>query len=58
MRQFTIFASLTGGVSAFFGFWLAYQADCPVGPTDVVLLGVAYLLAFAVRKILLITHAR
>ena len=42
MRQFTIVASLLGGVSAFVGFWIAYQWDLPVGPTDVVLLGVLY----------------
>ncbi len=40
MRQFTILASLCGGVAAFLGFWIAYQYDLPVGPADVVLLGV------------------
>jgi ABC-type Mn2+/Zn2+ transport system permease subunit len=42
MRQFTVFASLVGGVVSFLGFWLAYQWDWPIGPTDVVLLGVVY----------------
>jgi ABC-type Mn2+/Zn2+ transport system permease subunit len=44
MRQLTLLASLIGGVSAFLGFWIAYQWDLPVGPTDVVLLGVIYVL--------------
>ena len=50
MRQFAVFASLIGGLSAFVGFWVAYQWDCPIGPTDVVLLGIIYALAFAVKK--------
>jgi ABC-type Mn2+/Zn2+ transport system permease subunit len=37
MRQFTIVASLVGGLASFLGFWAAYQWDLPVGPTDVVL---------------------
>jgi ABC-type Mn2+/Zn2+ transport system permease subunit len=41
-----------GGASAFFGFWIAYQWDLPVGPTDVVLLGIVYAFAFIFRKIL------
>ena len=51
MRQFTMLASLVGGVVAFFGFWIAYQYDFPVGPTDVVLLGVLYAIAWIVVKI-------
>ncbi len=46
MRQFTILASLLGGVVAFIGFCIAYNYDLPVGPTDVVLLGVVYGMAF------------
>jgi ABC-type Mn2+/Zn2+ transport system permease subunit len=42
MRQFTVLASLIGGVAAFFGFCIAYKLDLPVGPTDVVLLGFLY----------------
>ena len=42
MRQFTTLASLVGGVVAFLGFWIAYQYDLPVGPTDVVALGALY----------------
>ena len=42
MRQFTVLASLIGGIVAFLGFYLAYQWDLPVGPTDVVVLGVLY----------------
>lgn len=51
MRQFFTLASLVGGVTAFLGFWLAYQWDWPVGPTDVVLLGIVYALAFAGKKV-------
>jgi ABC-type Mn2+/Zn2+ transport system permease subunit len=42
MRQFTMAASLVGGVFSFLGFWIAYQWNLPVGPTDVALLGVVY----------------
>ncbi len=52
MKWFVILASLLGGLSSFLGFWLAYQWDWPVGPTDVVLLGVVYLLGFVVKKII------
>ena len=40
-----------GGASAFVRFWIAYRWDCPIGPTDVVLLGVIYFIAFVVKKI-------
>jgi len=50
MRQLTVLASLLGGVAAFAGFCIAYQWDYPVGPTDVALLGVIYVLAFFGRK--------
>ena len=46
MTQFTVLASLIGGVIAFIGFWIAYQYDLPVGPTDVVLLGITYAMAW------------
>jgi len=52
MRQFTMLASLLGGVAAFLGFWMAYQWDFPVGPTDVVLLGVIYAVGWGIAKIL------
>ena len=52
MRQLTAFASLVGGAAAFIGFWLAYQWDLPVGPTDVALLGIIYAMVFLMRKIL------
>jgi len=35
MLTFSIAASLLGGASAFFGFYLAYRADLPLGPTQV-----------------------
>ena len=51
MRQFVILASLIGGASAFVGFWIAYQWDCPIGPTDVVILGTVYGISFVMRKL-------
>jgi ABC-type Mn2+/Zn2+ transport system permease subunit len=47
MQQFTIVASVVGGVASFIGFWIAYRWDLPVGPTDVVLLGVIYAIVWA-----------
>ena len=62
MLQFVIAASLLGGGTAFAGFCIAYRYDLPVGPTDVVLLGMLYALAFAAnqlrRKLTLIWRAR
>jgi len=52
MKQLLIFSSLLGGITAFIGFWMAYQWDLPVGPTDVALLGVIYAMAFLTRKII------
>jgi ABC-type Mn2+/Zn2+ transport system permease subunit len=52
MRQFTALASIIGGAAAFLGFWVAYQWDLPVGPTDVVLLGVIYGAAWVIAKLL------
>jgi ABC-type Mn2+/Zn2+ transport system permease subunit len=51
MRQFLALASLIGGAMAFFGFWTAYQYDVPVGPTDVVLLGGLYAVAWIIAKL-------
>jgi ABC-type Mn2+/Zn2+ transport system permease subunit len=51
MRQFAIGASLLGGASSFVGFWFAYEHDLPVGPTDVVLLGVVYFSSFVAKKV-------
>jgi len=50
MKQFIVFASIIGGLASFIGFWIAYQWDWPVGPTDVVLLGIIYLLGFLAQK--------
>ncbi len=52
MHQFTVVASLVGGVSSFIGFWVAYQWDLPVGPTDVVLLGLIYASAWIVSRLI------
>ena len=53
MRQLFTLASIIGGVAAFIGFWLAYQWDWPVGPTDVVLLGVIYAAGVGLKKALM-----
>jgi ABC-type Mn2+/Zn2+ transport system permease subunit len=58
MRQFTIAASLLGGFSSFIGFWIAYEHDLPVGPTDVVLLGFVYLMAFLGKKLWSLTERK
>ena len=50
MRQFCIASSLLGAVSSVAGFWIAYEYDLPVGPTDIALLGVIYGVSFAFRK--------
>jgi len=42
MRQLTALAAMIGGGTAFIGFYIAYTWDLPVGPTDVVLIGVIY----------------
>lgn len=52
MRQFTVGASLIGGCASFAGFCIAYRYDLPVGPTDVVLLGVIYGVSFIVWRLL------
>jgi ABC-type Mn2+/Zn2+ transport system permease subunit len=39
MRQVRMLASLVSDAVAFFGSWIAYNWDSPVGPQDVVLLG-------------------
>jgi len=52
MRQFTVISSLIGGATAFIGFYIAYDWDMPVGPTDVVLLGVVYAAAWVVTRLL------
>lgn len=56
MRQFVVLAPLLGGVSSFIGFWLAYQWDLPVGPTDVVLLGLLYAAAWAAHRCLQVSR--
>lgn len=58
MKWFFILASIIGGVVAFIGFWLAYQWDWPVGPTDVVLLGVIYLLAALAKNLAALIRPR
>ncbi len=52
MRQFTVLASLIGGLVAFLGFYIAYRWDLPVGPTDVVVLGILYAAVWIVSGLL------
>jgi ABC-type Mn2+/Zn2+ transport system permease subunit len=51
MGQFAIIGCLVGVAAAFVGFCLAYHWDVPVGPTDVALLGVIYLLVSIVKAL-------
>jgi len=51
IRQFMLWASLVGGVASFVGFWLAYQWNLPIGPTEVVLLGAIYALVWIAAKL-------
>ena len=50
MWQFALFSSLIGFLTAFAGFCLALHWELPVGPTDVALLGVLYLVLFLLKK--------
>ncbi|HEX7859531.1 MAG TPA: metal ABC transporter permease [Verrucomicrobiae bacterium] len=52
MRQFCLSASLLGGLSSVLGFWIAYEYDLPVGPTDIALLGIIYAAVAALRKVI------
>jgi ABC-type Mn2+/Zn2+ transport system permease subunit len=45
-------------VASFIGFWIAYQWDLPVGPTDVVLLGIIYAFSFLLIKAALLFHPK
>lgn len=52
MRQFFVLGAVVGVVGAFLGFWIAYRYDLPVGPSDVVLLGVGLGISQALRRFL------
>ncbi len=52
MLQFSILAAALGAASSFFGFWIAYRWDFPVGPTDVALLGAVYFIGSVLRALL------
>jgi ABC-type Mn2+/Zn2+ transport system permease subunit len=51
MGQFAVGASVIGALAALVGFYLAYQWDLPVGPTDVALLGLLHGLASVIKRI-------
>jgi ABC-type Mn2+/Zn2+ transport system permease subunit len=50
IRAFIVFSSLCGVVGAFCGFIISYKNDLPLGPTDVVLLGIAAVISYLCRK--------
>jgi ABC-type Mn2+/Zn2+ transport system permease subunit len=52
MRQLMALSSVIGGASALLGFFFAYKWDLPVGPTDVVLLGLLYAIAWIFSMLL------
>jgi ABC-type Mn2+/Zn2+ transport system permease subunit len=51
LRQFAVLASTFGGITAFFGFYVSYRWDLPVGPTCVALLGLVWGLAVFARRL-------
>ncbi|HUL50949.1 MAG TPA: metal ABC transporter permease [Candidatus Nitrosotalea sp.] len=51
MWQFAAGAAAIGTCSALAGFYVAYRWDCPVGPTDVAVLGILYGVVFMGRKL-------
>jgi ABC-type Mn2+/Zn2+ transport system permease subunit len=51
MRQLSLLASGIGGLVAFAGLAIAYRHDIPVGPTDVVLLGIVYGLSWTAQRL-------
>jgi ABC-type Mn2+/Zn2+ transport system permease subunit len=51
MRQLVFASAGLGVFAALAGFYIAYRWDFPVGPTDVALLGIIYVLVFFGRKI-------
>ena len=48
--QFLWLSSVIGGMAAVAGFAVAYAQDLPVGPTDLALLGILYVVTFLGRK--------
>jgi ABC-type Mn2+/Zn2+ transport system permease subunit len=58
MRQFVFLASVVGGAASFIGFCIAYRFDLPVGPTDVVFLGLIYAFAFLASKVFILAKRR
>lgn len=52
MKQLSLLSSCIGGITAFLGFWIAYRWDLPIGPVDVVLLGIVYTAGWITTKII------
>lgn len=51
IRAFIVCSSLCGAIGAFCGFIISYKNDLPLGPTDVVLLGLAAIVSLAIKRI-------
>jgi ABC-type Mn2+/Zn2+ transport system permease subunit len=51
LRQFAVLASTFGGITAFFGFYVSYRWDLPVGPRCVALLGLVWGLVVFARRL-------
>jgi ABC-type Mn2+/Zn2+ transport system permease subunit len=58
MKQFAILGSVIGVVTAGVGFCLSYHWDVPVGPTDVALLGLIYLIVSAAQSLWRLSRRR
>lgn len=58
MRQLGIIASVVGGIGAFIGFCAAYHWDLPIGPVNVAVLGVIYILALSGRTVVRLITSR
>ncbi len=52
MTSFFLLSSALGGLSGLAGFYLSYQLDWPLSPTDILVSSVLLLVAVAIRKII------
>lgn len=49
MYTFALVSSLFGFLGAFFGFWLSYSQDLPLGPSEVACACGSYLVAYSIK---------
>lgn len=54
IRSFFILSALTGGISAALGFFVSYQMDWPLGPTEILVASLVLLASFLIKKLSLI----